>query len=246
VRVVVEDTGTAVAAPVPPCGAGDGSAARPRLRADASRNRRNIVRAAREALGAVGLDVPLDEIARRAGVGNATLYRNFADRCELFRTVLLDALAAMTACGETALAEEPDAFSALERFVHGSADEGVGALCTLPTDVCAPDDPELTAARDRLLAVVRTIVDGARSGGQLRADIAVSDVVVVLGRLSRPLHGATGAVQDSLVHRHLQLLLDGMRAPARSTLPGSAPDLEELRAAASVSARGKPGSPENP
>ena len=52
----------------------------PRLRADASRNRARIIGAARETLVEIGAEAPLDEIARRAGVGNATLYRHFADR----------------------------------------------------------------------------------------------------------------------------------------------------------------------
>ena len=59
-----------------------------RLRADATRNRERIVTAAREAIVELGHDVPLDEVARRAGVGNATLYRHFTDRTDLLKDVL--------------------------------------------------------------------------------------------------------------------------------------------------------------
>ena len=60
----------------------------PRPRADALRNRERIVTAAREMFVEHGPDVPLDDIARRAGVGNATVYRNFPDRDALVREVV--------------------------------------------------------------------------------------------------------------------------------------------------------------
>ncbi|MEU8765101.1 helix-turn-helix domain-containing protein, partial [Streptomyces sp. NPDC048659] len=60
----------------------------PRPRADALRNRERIVTAAREMFVEFGAQVPLDEVARRAGVGNATLYRNFPERADLVREVV--------------------------------------------------------------------------------------------------------------------------------------------------------------
>lgn len=96
---------------------------RPRLRADARRNRERIVAAAREMFVEFGAEVPLDDVARRAGVGNATLYRHFADRRELVHEVVLSVLERITGSGEAAMAEESDAFAALRRFAHGAADE---------------------------------------------------------------------------------------------------------------------------
>lgn len=200
-----------------------------RMRADASRNRERIVNAARDALVEFGPDVPLDEIARRAGVGNATLYRNFADRRELFRTVTLSVLYRAAERGEAALAEEPDAFTALERFVHQGADDRIGAHCALLSGVFDRDDPELAAARDRLTEVVETLMKRAQAAGQMRDDIAIGDVLVALSQLSRPLPGAACISLDSFVHRHLQLFLDGLRTPARSVLTGTAATLEDLR-----------------
>ena len=60
------------------------------LRADARRNREHVLAAAREVFVEQGADAPLDEIARRAGVGIATLYRRFPDRAALLRAVALD------------------------------------------------------------------------------------------------------------------------------------------------------------
>lgn len=202
----------------------------PRRRADASRNRERIVAAAREALVESGPDAPLDEIARRAGVGNATLYRNFADRRELFRSVTLLVLGAAAARGESALAEEPDAFTALERFVHEVADERIGAQCALLSDqLDRRDDAELAAVCDHLGQVVERLLRRARSAGQLREGIGVGDVMVVVSQLTRPLPGTACISIDQFVHRHLQLYLDGLRAPGHSVPPGRAATLEDLR-----------------
>ncbi|WP_436844838.1 TetR/AcrR family transcriptional regulator [Streptomyces roseoverticillatus] len=201
----------------------------PRLRADALRNRERIIAAAREALVEYGAESSLDEIARRAGVGNATLYRHFADRRELIHHVTLHVMARLAEQAETARAEEPDAFRSLRRFVHAAADERVGALCTLLEEGMDPGHPELVAARDRLDGQIEQIMADARASGQLRDDIAVGDLMVAVTQLTRPLPGKGCAVFDQFVHRHLQLFLDGLMTPARSELPGSAVTLEELR-----------------
>jgi AcrR family transcriptional regulator len=200
-----------------------------RLRADASRNHDRIVSAAREAIVECGPDVPLDEVARRAGLGNATLYRHFADRAELIRQVTLSVMARTAACAEVALAEEPDAFSALCRFVFEAADERIGALCSMLSDAFDNADPAVAAQAERMERSITAVMDRARSAGQLRGDVAVGDVMVALTQLTRPLPGTGCLGFDRFVHRHLQLFLDGLRAPARSTLVGAAATLEDLQ-----------------
>ncbi|MFI1965679.1 TetR/AcrR family transcriptional regulator [Streptomyces pathocidini] len=212
--------------------------ARPRLRADAQRNRERIVDAAREMFVEYGAEVPLDEVARRAGVGNATLYRHFPDRRELIHHVTLHVMARIAEQAERALAEEPDAFEALRRWVHAAADERVGALCPLLSESVDRNHPDHLEARDRLNRDIEALMERAREAGQLRADIDVGDLMVAITQLTRPLPGwgspraesGGGCVDfDRFVHRHLQLFLDGLRAPARSELPGSAATLEDLR-----------------
>jgi AcrR family transcriptional regulator len=201
----------------------------PRLRADASRNRERIVTAAREALVEHGPDIALDEIARRAGVGNATLYRNFADRRDLIRNVTLSVLGRTAERAEAALAEVPDAFEALRRFVHEAADERIGALCTLLSGAFDEGDPELDAARDHLTQAVETLMGRAWDAGQLRSDVGVGDLMVALSQLTRPLPGTACIDIDQFIHRHLQLFLDGLRTPARSVLTGHPATLGELQ-----------------
>ncbi|MGW1200436.1 TetR/AcrR family transcriptional regulator [Streptomyces sp. NPDC002536] len=201
----------------------------PRLRADALRNRERIISAAREALVEHGAESSLDEIARRAGVGNATLYRHFADRRELIHHVTLSVMARLADRAETARAEEPDAFLALRRFVHAAADERIGALCPLLAEGVDKSHVEHIAARERLDQGIEALMAAAREAGQLRADISVGDLMVAITQLTRPLPG-TGCMDfDQFVHRHLQIFLDGLMAPARSRLPGAAVTLEDLR-----------------
>ena len=201
----------------------------PRPRADALRNRERIVSAAREMFVEFGPDVPLDEIARRAGVGNATLYRHFPDRATLVREVVLSVMSRTTEQADRAAAEEADPFAALRRFVHRAADERIGALCPMLSGALDHDHSDLQAGREHLEDAVRGLVEAAQSAGRMRTDVAVGDLMVALSQLTRPLPGTACPNMDRFVHRHLQLFLDGLEAPARSELPGTAATLEDLR-----------------
>ncbi|WP_327315737.1 TetR/AcrR family transcriptional regulator [Streptomyces sp. NBC_01235] len=200
-----------------------------RPRADALRNRERIVTAAREMFVEFGPDVPLDEIARRAGVGNATVYRNFPDRDALVREVVCSVLDRTVRAGQAALAEAGDAFGALERFVHVSADERISALCPMISSTFDKYHPDLEAARERVERIIEEVMDRAKAAGQLRPDVGVGDVMIAVAQLSRPPAGTGCLSADRFVHRHLQLFLDGLRAPAPSVLPGVAVTMEDLR-----------------
>jgi len=203
----------------------------PRPRADALRNRERIVSAAREMFVEFGPDAPLDEIARRAGVGNATLYRNFPDRDSLVREVVCSVMDRTAEAAELALAETGDAFEALSRFVHACADERVTALCPMVSSTFDQNHPDLEASRRRVEAMTERVMARARRAGQLRPDVGVGDVMIAVAQLSRPPAGTGCLSLDRFVHRHLQLFLDGLRAPARSELPGAAATMEDLRQA---------------
>jgi AcrR family transcriptional regulator len=203
-----------------------------RPRADALRNRERIVTAAREMFTEFGPDVPLDEIARRAGVGNATVYRNFPDREALVREVVCSVMDRTAEAAHQALAETGDAFEALERFVHAAADERISALCPMISSAFDQHHPDLVAARERVEQLIAEVMERAQKAGQLRPDVAVGDVMLAVAQLSRPPAGVGCMSLDRFVHRHLQLFLDGLRAPARSVLPGVASTMEDLRSPA--------------
>jgi AcrR family transcriptional regulator len=203
----------------------------PRPRADALRNRERIVTAAREMFVEFGPYVPLDEVARRAGVGNATVYRNFPDRDALVREVVCQVMDRTAQAARQALEETGDAFEALERFVHVSADERVAALCPMISSTFDVNHPDLEASRVRVEQLIEQLMERARLAGQLREDVGPGDLMVVVAQLSRPPAGTGCLSADRFVHRHLQVFLDGLRAPAPSALPGTPVTLEDLRQA---------------
>jgi AcrR family transcriptional regulator len=174
----------------------------PRLRADASRNHERIVAAAREAFVEHGVEVTLDQIARRAGVGNATIYRHFADRSELIRQVTLEVMNRVVALAESVLADEPDAFEALRRFVHGAANEQIGALCSMLSNGCELIAEDLDEKRVRVERALSGIMDRARNAGLLRPDIAPGDILIALSQLTRPLPGTACLNLHRFVDRH--------------------------------------------
>ncbi|WP_246150439.1 TetR/AcrR family transcriptional regulator [Streptomyces qinzhouensis] len=206
-----------------------GRAARTRPRADAQRNRERIVRTARDMFTAFGPEVSFDEIARGAGVGNATLYRHFPDRFSLVHEVVLSVLDRTCELAIRAAAEESDPFDAVRRFVHGAADERTGALCPMIQETFDREHPELVVRRTRLEAEVTALIERAQSAGRMRRDVGAGDLMVAIGQLTRPLPGTSRESNEPFVHRHLQLFLDGAEAPARSELPGRPATLEDLR-----------------
>ena len=201
----------------------------PRLRADASRNRERIVAAAREAFVESGAEVTLDQIARRAGVGNATIYRHFTDRSDLIHQVTLEVMNRVVTLAETALSEARDPFEALQRFVHGAARERIGALCPILSDGCELIAADLLEKRIRLHEVMQDIMDRARRSGLLRPDVAPGDLMIALTQLTRPLPGSTDLHLERFVDRHLQIFLDGLRVPGHSPLPGTPATFEDFQ-----------------
>ena len=190
-----------------------------RLRRDAQRNRDAIVAAARQVFCDHGLEAPLEEIARRAGVGIATLYRRFPSRVELLDAVLADNLQAHIAVAEQALAtDDPwDGFAFyLEQSCRLQAeDRGLN-------DVMGMRFPRATAveaAKTRLFELVGQVVDRAQQRGQLRADLTPEDLAFLNWANTRILPAVRAAGAPEAWRRHLGLLLDGFRADRAHPLP---------------------------
>lgn len=153
-----------------------------------------------------GAGAPLDEIARRAGVGIATLYRRFPDRRAPLRAVALDLWRAVADEAEAALEQEPDGLAALARYMHAALSLRIGA-------------------------VMPAVTEEAWFEGSLRADVTFGDVGLLVTRLSRPLPGPfLTDLDDALAHRQLDVVLDGLRAPGRRPLGGPALEIGDLRA----------------
>jgi AcrR family transcriptional regulator len=178
-----------------------------RLRADARRNQGQLLVAARDVFLERGPGAPLEEIARRAGVGIGTLYRRFADRRTLMRAVVVDALRRTAAAADQAERTAPDGVGALTSYLHAAVDLRVAAVIpTLLGQVQADDD-----AVEHARAALARIVARAHADGGLRAEVTAADVGMLLVRLCQPLPGdlERGAALR-LAHRHVDLLLAGL------------------------------------
>ena len=209
------------------------------MRADARRNRERLLAAARDVLVDQGPDAPLDAISAAAEVGIGTLYRRFPDRRALVRAVVLDVLGLAAEEARLALAEEPDAFQALARYLHRALDLRISAVMPALLDHIPPDDEEIASIRTRSWGLFQQLIDQAHAAGTLRSDATFADIGLLLVRLARPLPGPIPRDLDNrLAHRHLELLLDGLRsdrAEPAAPLPEPALTLADLLAAGGAS-----------
>ena len=178
---------------------------RPR-RTDARRNFDAILAAAAAAYAELGAGVAMDEIARRAGVGIATLYRNFPTRTALMEAVYLAAVHELVSYGETI--QESDPWEALRAWLEKFVDfmKTKHPLVTVLTETSVVYLPTSEA----IYRIADPLVDRARAAGEVRPDLSADDVM-------RVIFAVTGGIyRDGPQRRRvLEIVLDGMR-------PGSA------------------------
>jgi len=188
------------------------------LRQDAERNRERIVVAAREAFADGGLDISMEEVARRAGVGIGTVYRRFPDKEALIDAVFEDTLRDLVAIVREAL-DDPDAWrgfcSYLERVMELNA-KNRGLHAMLGSQEHGRD--RIDAMRARMRPLTRKLIERAQEQGALRTDFSPRDLPLVFAAAGRIVELAKDADPD-LWRRFLALLLDGLRAEGATPLP---------------------------
>ncbi|MFD7160139.1 TetR/AcrR family transcriptional regulator [Kribbella sp. NPDC059898] len=177
------------------------------MRADAQRNRDRLVAVAADVIGEYGADASLEEIARRAGVGSATLHRHFGGRIALLEAVFRSSIDAVCAQA-TELLDDPDPLRALTAWLqtmvaHATGSRGLAAALVMSGD-CGSD------AHARLLAAGRKLVDRAQAAGAVPAETRVEDLLKLVNGISL----ASGDDPDQAA-RLLTLAIRGI-APARS------------------------------
>jgi AcrR family transcriptional regulator len=185
---------------------------RPR-RADARRNYERVLAAAAEVFGELGVAAPLDEIARRAGVGNATMYRHFPTRRELVIAVYAGEVDALRELG-TSLAADPSPADALFRWL-GAFTAHVAAKRELPLAIPDDDAGERSELYRQWHATMRTaaaeLLARAQTAGVVRADLAVADLLA----------SATGIAHAAADHDQLDRLLTIVRAGVTTPAPAA-------------------------
>ncbi|WP_214405007.1 TetR/AcrR family transcriptional regulator [Pseudonocardia lacus] len=180
------------------------------VRADAARNRDKLLRAATAVLGEQGLDAPLDQVARRAGVSIGTFYNHFADRAALVAAILPAQLSPLDPIAERAMAD-PDPWHGFVTFLEGlfslqARDRGINDAVARNAPGTA--DPAASCAG---FAHVDRILARAKGAGELRADFTNDDLAALVWAVSRIIQLTADA--DPLAwRRFLALHLDGLRA----------------------------------
>jgi AcrR family transcriptional regulator len=179
-------------------------------RADAERNVRKLVDAARTAVAEVGVAVTAHEIARRAGVGIGTFYRRLPSREVLLEAVLSDTLTEILDLAAAAL-EEPDPWAGFRGFA-ASFVELRAASCglneALGGDSGLALDELLAELRDR----IRQLVERAQSAGSMRVDVTWTDIPFVLASAMPGEHTIGLEPGTDQWRRTLRIVLDGLAA----------------------------------
>jgi AcrR family transcriptional regulator len=193
------------------------------LRSDARRNRDALVAAATAVFGEQGLQAPLDEIARRAGVGNATLYRRFPTRHSLLAAVFAERLTRLADAIAGALAD-PDPWNGFTTYVTlmcqlQAADRGLADLLVMNLG----EEPEIERLRQRAYRDALALIEHAQAAGRLRPDFRHEDLVVLLMANAGLVH-RTAAHAPGAWRRHLAFVLDGLGVtPATPAPPSEGP-----------------------
>ncbi|MFB7950361.1 TetR/AcrR family transcriptional regulator [Kitasatospora phosalacinea] len=217
---------------------GPGRGAGSRLRVDARRNLESVLRAAREVFGELGYGAPMEEVARRAGVGVGTVYRRFPSKEVLVQRIAAEEVSWLTAqARESLYGGLTGPWDALAGFLQRAASSGAGRL--LPPEAFryaeeigripeqrggdlrafggAAAEGEQSADPRLLLQLLAALVARAGAAGELRPGVTVADVVLVL-TAAVPVHASAavpvreGETEGGAGHRLLQILLQGLRA----------------------------------
>jgi AcrR family transcriptional regulator len=179
------------------------------LRADARRNRERVLAVAQEAFAADGLAVSVPEIARRAGVGVGTIYRQFPTKEALFEAIVIEGMTAMLEQARAlALADDPG--EAFFRFVQQASEEGADNLAL--KDALAGTGYDIDASTSEitteLMDLIATLLSRAQEAGAVRRDVSVADLLALISGVLT----ATERNRDRTAMRHLlAIMCDGLR-----------------------------------
>ena len=180
----------------------------PARRADAERNRDKILAAARAAFADPGAQISMAEISRRAGVGMATLYRNFPGRRELLEALYTDEVDAICQAAKTVDGETPGA--ALMTWLHRFfaffiAKRHIASELLTHMDT---SNPVFNESRTRVLAAGEPLLGAAQHAREVRDDLTLEQILDMIIAIAT-IHGDARYVEPML-----QTLLDGLRPPS--------------------------------
>jgi AcrR family transcriptional regulator len=179
------------------------------LRADAARNRARVLQVAYETFAAEGLGVPIDEIARRAGVGAGTVYRHFPTKESLFQAIVADRMEQLVDSARALVSTDPSQalYGFLVRMIELAAvDQGLAdALAGIGVDL-ATVVPE---GEREFMAVLAELLRQGQRAGTVRSDVDAKDIKTLLVGL-QAMQRYRG--EDEALMRLFQVVRDGLAA----------------------------------
>lgn len=192
------------------------------LRSDALDNRERILDAARALFSTEGLDVPMREVARRAAVGPATLYRHFPTKQTLVAEAFANQLNACRAIVDEGCAD-PDPWRGLclviERICELHARDRGFTEAFLST---YPGMTDVAEGREYTVKAVAGLAQRAKDAGHLRSDFVLDDLILVL-MANKGIHAASTAGQVKASRRFSALVIQAFEAcPRHAPLPPAA------------------------
>ena len=201
------------------------------LRSDAERNRRLVLEAAAQAFAEEGFDVGMAEIARRAGVGNATVFRRFPSKEDLYEAIVDEKIGELVTVA-TQAAELDDPWEALVRYLETSAElQARDRGFFQATEQHLLERPELLRRHRVVLDAVDPLVVRAQQAGAVRDDVTTLDV---LGLAKGAVACVPPGLREDGWRRPLALVLDALRPDAASPLPVPPLSYEEIERALGI------------
>jgi len=190
------------------------------MRADARRNRERLLRSAANLFATEGLSVPLDEIARHAGVGPGTVHRHFPTKEALFAALVVDRVRATVEYGRS-LIDAVDPWDALMALLGRMLEEGHASV-TLKAALAGTDfDLRVAAPREsgELQDAVSTLLARAQRAGLARADLSTSDAMALVAGAFAAVRHAGAETDPGRARRLVTTIFGGFRNPSTG-LPG--------------------------
>jgi AcrR family transcriptional regulator len=181
------------------------------LRADARRNRARVMEVARAAFAECGSDLPMEELARRAGVGVGTVYRHFPNKEMLLDALLAEQLETLIETTRAALAGD-DAWEAFRGLVRNGAAMQADDMAFCEVVMARKQesgDARVAQLRDELDAAMGELIGRAQASGAMRKDFRTDDVGVLFASIAGAIRSSAG---PDAWKRQVEFALDGLRA----------------------------------
>jgi len=177
------------------------------MRADARRSRERLLAAAADIFAQQGTGAALDDIAKRAGIGNATLYRHFPDRRDLVQALLAGRYDELRTAAETGLAA-PDPMAALAGWLrcfiaHVTTYRGLAASVL---DATRDPETELSASCQGMRSAAAKLLSRAQDAAAIRPDLTVTELLCVTNGIA-----VAAEQRPEDIPRLLSLLIEGLQ-----------------------------------